>query len=93
MTHEDCPGVPYDCDGAMKRITAALDGRVTEQRITELLVEFDDCAPCVRAFRLEVRIQHTLSESCHEEAPPELRARISEALTRIDLSGIEVTDL
>lgn len=93
MTHEDCPGVPYDCEGAMRRITSALDGRVTEQRLSELLAEFGDCAPCVRAFRLEVRIQHTLHDSCHTEAPPHLRTRIAETLSRIDLTGIDVTDL
>jgi mycothiol system anti-sigma-R factor len=93
MSHEDCPGVPYDCEGALERIEKALDGQLTSAQAADLRAQFAHCQPCLGAFDLEVRLHVRLSEQCQEQAPAGLKLRIDAALLRIDLTQVEITDL
>jgi mycothiol system anti-sigma-R factor len=93
MSHEDCPGVPYECAGALARIEQALDGQITPTRAAEIRLQFEECQPCLVAYDIELKLHVTLSEECREAAPVDLRGRIGEALARIDLMQIEITDL
>jgi len=91
--NNQCPGVPEQCDHARQVIGAALDGFVGSSRLTILRTELDHCRPCLQAFDLEMRFRVVMSQGCIEKAPIELRVRITEALARIDLNEVDVTDL
>lgn len=93
MSHEDCPGIPYECEGALSRFEKALDGKVTPSELAKIRSQFDHCQPCLVAWDVQLKVHGTLSEECREAAPPSLMGRIGDALDRVDLSQVEVTDL
>lgn len=92
-TSHECPGVPHECPHSRSVIQSALDGLARADRVERLRAELAHCAPCVRALDFEIRFRIVMSQRCREEAPPELRVRIAEALTSVDLSQIDVSDL
>ena len=93
MSHEDCPGVPHECAGALSRIERALDGHMTAVEAAQIRHQFDHCPPCLDAYDIELKVHGALSEQCREAAPADLRLRICAALERVDLSQLDVTDL
>lgn len=93
MSHGSCPGVPEECDHSRQVMQRALDGLLSAHRLGELRTELSHCAPCLQIFDLEMRFRLAMSHSCREAAPPELRVRITKAITRIDLSHIDIEDL
>ena len=93
MSHEDCPGVPYECAGALARFEELLDGQMTAAKAARIRGLFDECQPCLAAYDVQIKLHVELTAQCHEAAPPELKNRIGEALERIDLSQLDVTDL
>ena len=93
MSHEDCPGIHHECAGALSRFEKALDGRLTPAEVETFRSQFDHCQPCLVAYDVELKLHGTLSEQCHEAAPPDLRGRIGDALACVDLSQLDVTDL
>ena len=93
MSHEDCPGVPQECAGALSRFEQALDGPVTPAEAARIRRLFDHCQPCLVAYDVQLKVHGTLSEQCREAAPPDLMGRIGAALESIDLTQLDVTDL
>ena len=89
----DCSGAPGACLHAAQRIMQAAEGIPDPARIAALRRELESCAPCVAAFDLQLNVQQLVALHCREQAPESLRIRISETLQRIDLGGIDVTDL
>ena len=90
---QDCPGNPNDCRHASMLLLAAAEGIPDPARTAALRSRLAGCEPCVEAFDLQMNVQSLLALHCREQAPETLRIRISETLRRIDLSGIDVTDL
>ena len=89
----DCPGVPHECAHAKAVIQSALDGMATIDHVARHRGELAHCPPCVSALEFELRFRMTMAQRCREEAPPELQVKITEALSAIDLSQLDVTDL
>jgi anti-sigma factor (TIGR02949 family) len=90
---DKCPGIPEDCDHARRVLEDAMNGFVIAPKLIELRTEIGHCAPCVHTFDLEIRFRATMSERCAEQAPAELRIRVTEALSRVDLGKVNITDL
>lgn len=89
----NCPGIPEDCNHARRVLDDAMNGFVVAPRLVELRNELGHCAPCVNTFDLEMQFRATMSQRCPEQAPPELHLRIADALQRVDLSHVDITDL
>jgi len=69
-----------DCDHAIERIYLYMDGELTAWRRWAISRHLDDCPPCAQGYDFEVELRQVVASRCREEVPPELRARIAEAL-------------
>lgn len=91
MKPGDCQ--PLQCDAAVLRLTEARDPAVSFGRLNQIRAELRHCAPCLQAFEVEVKFRATVATRCVDYAPEGLQVRITETLSRIDLSQVNVTDL
>lgn len=69
-----------DCDDAIHRVYHYLDGELTVWKRRAIARHLDDCPPCAEGFEFEIEIRRVIALRCQEEAPPELRRRIAEAI-------------
>lgn len=69
-----------DCDGAITRVYEYLDGELTAWRRRAISRHLDRCPPCAQGFTFEVELRRVIITKCSEPVPPELAARIAEAL-------------
>jgi hypothetical protein len=84
---------PLNCAKAMGCIEGARNPSITALEMTQLRGELLECAPCLHAFDLEVKLRVTMSPSMSELPTADFRARITQTLASIDLSQIDVSDL
>jgi hypothetical protein len=88
-----CPGIPEQCEHSQAVISQALEGMLNPATIDSARSELGQCFPCVQEIDFQVRFKLAMSERAIELAPPSLQLRISEALGRVDLGDVDVTDL
>jgi mycothiol system anti-sigma-R factor len=69
-----------DCDGAVNRVYHYLDGELTVWKRQAITRHLDECPPCAEGFYFEIAIRRVISTRCRDEAPVELRRRITELL-------------
>ena len=69
-----------DCDDAIHRIYQYLDGELTVWRRIAIARHLDDCPPCAEGFDFEIELRQVIASKCRDEAPPDLRRRIAEAI-------------
>ena len=93
MNSDSCNSDPRSCGLAIQAVNSALDGFVPAVQLAQLRGGINDCLPCVQAFDMQIQFRVAMAQGCHEAAPESLKIRISEAMQRIDLSQIDVTDL
>jgi len=86
----DCQ--PLQCEKAMNCIDGARNPMVSPIEMTQLRGQLTDCAPCLGAFDLEVKLRATMAPSISELPSPDLRMRITQTLASIDLSKLDITD-
>jgi hypothetical protein len=91
--NRQCPGVPELCEHSQAVISRALEGIPTSFGVQTARDELGTCLPCVAEIDYQVRFKVAMAQQSTEHAPPSLQLRISEALGRVDLGGIDVTDL
>lgn len=80
---DSCPGVPYECQNAMRKINSALEGPFNEDVRLGIRSELEHCAPCVQAFDFETQLRWTVAEKCAENAPIELKFKIEDMLRQM----------
>lgn len=90
MNPGDCQ--PLQCEKAMNCIDGVRNPVVSAVEIHELRTQLVHCAPCLRAFELEVRIKVTMTPTTSELPSADFRLRITETLASIDLSKLDITD-
>ena len=90
MTAGDCK--PLQCETAMACIHGARDPMSTAVRMAELRSRLANCPPCLAAFDLEVKLRATMVPTSSELPTIDFRMRITETLTRVDLSKLDITD-
>ena len=64
----------------MHRVYEYLDGELTVWKRRAIARHLDECPPCAEGFTFEFELRRIVVSKCHEEVPPELRARIAKAL-------------
>jgi len=90
MNLGDCQ--PLQCDKAMNCIEGARNPVATPLEMGQLRGQLTDCAPCLNAFDLEVKLRATMSPSISELPSMDFRARITDTLASVDLSQLDITD-
>lgn len=88
-----CPGIPEQCEHSRALISQVLEGIPDLTIIAAARQDLEHCFPCVQQIDFQVRFKLAMAQRATDQAPPQLQLRISEALGRIDLSEISVTDL
>ena len=83
----------HSCAETPALVLRALEGIPSPALIDAVRQRLEPCPPCIDALDREMRFKIAMSQRTTEKAPPSLQLRISESLQRIDLSGIDVTDL
>ncbi len=69
-----------DCDKVVYRVYHYLDGELTVWRRWCIRRHIAKCPPCADGFGFEISLRQVVASKCRDEAPPELRRRIAEAL-------------
>jgi mycothiol system anti-sigma-R factor len=69
-----------DCDEAVHVLYHYLDGELTEERRTVIRAHLESCPPCFEGYEFEYELRQVIARKCRDEVPPELRARIAQAL-------------
>lgn len=71
-----------DCNQALERLYTFLDGELDDARRADISEHLDKCAPCLGLSDFERDLRHVVAQSCLEEVPEELRARIAAVIAR-----------
>ena len=90
MNLGDCQ--PLQCEKAMNCIEGVRDPVASAIEMGALRGQLTDCAPCLGAFDMEVRLKTTMSPSMSELPSSDFRMRITQTLASIDLAKLEITD-
>jgi mycothiol system anti-sigma-R factor len=71
-----------DCEKVSYRVYHYLDGELTVWRRWTIKRHLHKCPPCAKGFDFEVELRQVVSSKCRDEAPPELRRRIADAIAQ-----------
>lgn len=86
----DCQ--PLNCETAMNCIEGARDPASTVVQLGEYRSQLSSCAPCLRAFDMEIKLRTVMSPSMSELPSVDFRAKITQTLASVDLSQLDITD-
>lgn len=83
---------PLECDKAMGCIDGARNPSTTSLQLGEFRGQLQDCAPCLQAFDLEVKLRSTMAPTMSDLPSPDLAMRITQTLASVDLSQLDISD-
>ena len=69
-----------DCEHTIRRVYLYLDGELTTLRRWQITRHLNRCPPCQHGYDFELELRHVVATGCQSQVPPELKARIAEAL-------------
>ncbi|MEA2901759.1 MAG: hypothetical protein QOH36_1646 [Actinomycetota bacterium] len=72
------------CYEAVEQLYFYLDGELTYERRVVIAMHLADCPPCGDAFDFEAELRVVIAQRCRERVPEGLRARVYEALRRLE---------
>ena len=70
------------CAAALQRLWSYVDAELTADDEAELRHHLAGCPPCLAEYSIDVVLKNLVRRSCQEEAPVELRVRITETIAR-----------
>ncbi len=70
------------CSAALQRLWDYIDAELTPEDEAELREHLQGCPPCLAEYSIDVVLKNLVRRSCREEAPVELRVRITETIAR-----------
>ena len=70
------------CAAALQRLWSYVDAELTADDEAELRDHLAGCPPCLAEYSIDVVLKNLVRRSCQEEAPVELRVRITETIAR-----------
>jgi mycothiol system anti-sigma-R factor len=70
-----------DCDKAADRMHHYLDGELRVWRRVTITRHLRRCPPCAQGYVFEIEVRQIVASRCRDEMPPELKQRITDALT------------
>jgi mycothiol system anti-sigma-R factor len=69
-----------DCNEAVHVLYHYLDGELTDERRAVIQAHLEACPPCFEGYEFEFELRQVIAKKCRDEVPPDLRARIADAL-------------
>lgn len=73
---------PMQCSEALLRVFEYLDGEMVDADHAQIRAHLDECAQCLRQYRLDEMVKFVVKRSCASEpAPVHLRHTILSSLT------------
>ena len=72
------------CYEAVEQLHLHLDGELTYERRSSSRMHLANCPPCGDAFDFEAELRLVIAQRCRERVPEGLRARVYEALRRLE---------
>ena len=66
-----------ECEHALKHLYEYLDSEMTSDDEVRMRAHVAHCSPCLAELSAEELVKQLVRRSCHEQAPPQLRARIT----------------
>lgn len=79
-TDPTAPQSKPQCDDALHELYDLLSGEITDAKRGEILHHLDECAPCAEPYDFYADLRRCLQQQCRDVAPPELLARIQDAI-------------
>ena len=76
MTDDQVGNCGSDCEGALERLEAFLDGELPEDDLGDIEQHLADCHPCTDRASFEEQLRAIVRRECVDEAPPALLERI-----------------
>jgi anti-sigma factor (TIGR02949 family) len=74
------PECGEDCQRALERLEAYLDGELPATEVEDLAVHLQACYPCTDRRDFEAQLRAIVRRDCAEQAPPALIERIRQRL-------------
>lgn len=68
------------CDDALHEIYHLLSGEIDDAKREKIIGHLDECPPCAEPYDFYAELRRTVQMRCRDQAPPELLARIAEAI-------------
>ena len=80
-------GEPHetDCRDVLAEVYLYLDTECADDRRKIIRHHLDDCAPCLKAYDLDVVVKTLVARSCTEHAPPVLRDRVLMSIRQVQV--------
>ena len=76
----DATPLKPECDEALHEIYHLLSGEIDDHKRAKIAAHLDECAPCAEPYDFYAELRVVVQKSCRDTAPPDLLARIEEAL-------------
>ena len=68
------------CSEALHEIYHLLSGELDDATRAQIQGHLDECSPCAEPYDFYAELRRTVQQRCRDTAPPELLARIEQAL-------------
>ena len=68
------------CEEALHELYDLLSGELTDAKREQVQAHLDECPPCAEPYDFYAEVRRCLQQRCHDQAPPELLARIQVAI-------------
>ena len=78
-TSDDTPLKPQ-CEDALHEIDHLLSGEIDDAKRAQIQTHLDECGPCAEPYDFYGELRRTLQQRCQDTAPPDLLARIEQAI-------------
>ena len=79
MASDSSPVNPQ-CEDALHEIYHLLSGEIDDATRAKITEHLDECPPCAEPYDFYAELRRTVQMRCQDQAPPELLARIAEAI-------------
>jgi mycothiol system anti-sigma-R factor len=74
-----------DCSDVLEALYLFIDGEIDSANASLIRHHLDDCAPCLKAYDLDVIVKSLIARSCAEKAPPPLRERVLMSIRQVQV--------
>jgi mycothiol system anti-sigma-R factor len=80
MAASDPAPLKPQCEDALHEIYHLLSGELDDAKREQITGHLDECAPCAEPYDFYAEVRRCVQQRCQDQAPPELLARIADAL-------------
>ena len=68
------------CQDALHELYHLLSGELDDAKRSKIQAHLDECSPCAEPYDFYAELRRVVQQSCRDTAPPELLARIEQAI-------------